>query len=740
MNEIDAPYLPPESIRPYPLERLLPVLPEGMLSGKLREQVQPGAWLIDPLGVHPGLALEAARAGYRILVACNNPVLSFMLEVLASAPTKDEFIATLADLSFQRIGTERLDVHLAELYQTECPHCREMATVDAFLWHRDEKQPFAKLVHCPHCGADGEATLNEDDLSSMSLFSNDAMHRSRAQERASPPVGDGRAAVTEALATYTPRNLYFLSTLINRLLGPGWNPRRKQLLTALTLSACEAGSNIWAYPETRARPRQLSIPPIFRENNLWIALEQAIEIWTSQPEKVTLAHYPEMPQQAGICLYPGRMRSIPPLPPGLQPEMGVFVAPRPAQAVWTLSALWSGWLWGREAVQPLQSSLGRQNYDWYWLTGALGSALQPLREVAGDIPLITIAPELAPGFLLAVLAGPSASGYTIKEAAIQFDDEIAQLKWEISAPGLYKDTPASLASLLRYGVERDLRQRAEPADYLTLLAAGLLACASGNALPQSTLKVPPALFSTIQTELAEILKEESTFTHFPSYTGGEQSGWWHLHSASGDKTLTDRVEMSIVELLQKQSGLSRTEILRSLNSTFRGLLTPSSTWVDACLESYGEKDTEEKWHLRDTEAPPLRRADTEEILGLLTSLGKRIGFTVDGQNPVFWLRDGEPEWSFFLLSSSMVHKHLTTPQEKESKHKVLVLPGSRTRLLMLKLRNNPFLKGAMEEWHILKFRTVRQLATRPDLTPDIWADLLDSDPPSWEESKQLTMF
>jgi len=84
----------------------------------------------------------------------------------------------------------------------------------------------------------------------------------------------------------------------------------------------------------------------------------------------------------------------------------------------------------------------------------------------------------------------------------------------------------------------------------------------------------------------------------------------------------------------------------------------------------------------------------------------------------------------------MVHRHLTTPQEKESKHKVLVLPGSRTRLLMLKLRNNPFLKSAMEEWHILKFRTVRQLATRPDLTPDIWADLLDSDPPSWEESKE----
>jgi hypothetical protein len=68
-----------------PLARFLPPVPTGMASAWLKENVPRGSWLLDPLGSSPSLALEAARAGYRVLVACNNPILSFMIETLAAA-------------------------------------------------------------------------------------------------------------------------------------------------------------------------------------------------------------------------------------------------------------------------------------------------------------------------------------------------------------------------------------------------------------------------------------------------------------------------------------------------------------------------------------------------------------------------------------------------------------------------------------------------------------------------------
>ena len=53
------------------------------------------------------------------------------------------------------------------------------------------------------------------------------------------------------------------------------------------------------------------------------------------------------------------IKSIFPLPPAVKAAAALAVLPRPNQAYWTLSAMWSGWLWGIEAVAPLHSALER---------------------------------------------------------------------------------------------------------------------------------------------------------------------------------------------------------------------------------------------------------------------------------------------------------------------------------------------------------------------------------------------
>ena len=62
-------------------------------------------------------------------------------------------------------------------------------------------------------------------------------------------------------------------------------------------------------------------------------------------------------------------------------------------------------------------------------------------------------------------------------------------------------------------------------------------------------------------------------------------------------------------------------------------------------------------------------------------------------------------------------------------------------LIKARIDQNPLLQEiTAENWHFLKFRTMRHLALRSDLSREIWALLIDSDPISLEETTQLSMF
>ena len=109
MNDYAMPFIPGEiPFDPLPLSRFLPTLPAGMIQSWLRQNVPSASLILDPLCATPALALEAARAGYRVQVVCNNPILSFMLEMLASAPPKEIFQSALSELASSRRGAERL--------------------------------------------------------------------------------------------------------------------------------------------------------------------------------------------------------------------------------------------------------------------------------------------------------------------------------------------------------------------------------------------------------------------------------------------------------------------------------------------------------------------------------------------------------------------------------------------------------------------------------------------------------
>ena len=710
-----------------PLGRYLPPVPPGILPAWLAEHAAPASWLLDPLGASPAVAIEAARAGYRVIVASNNPILTFLTETLAAAPNRADLQSALAELAIARRGEERLDRHLQSLYLTDCVTCGESVPAEAFLWRRGESQPYGRLYRCPHCEPGLERAVEREispqDLDRLDLPGSDALHRSRALQRVVLSEDEYREDVDQALTSYLPRPLYVLFTIINKLEGLPLPPERLRLLHALLISVLDAGSSLWPHPGGRSRPRQLTIPPQFRENNLWMALEDAAAewaAWSGQPP-VTVTHWPDLPDPnapgGAIVLFRGRVKTLVPLPDTLAPQALISVFPRPNQAFWTLSALWSGWLWGREAALPLRNVLDRRRYDWNWHTGALHSALAALsRGVPVKTPFFGLLPDLAPGFLNAALIASQAAGFRLEGLALRVEGDLAQAMWR-PAGAMVKsgeDDDAAIKVSLRNALRAELLARGEPAPYLTLAAAGIQALARQRLIPESAPGtpggIPGDLFTRLQTSLARAFSDRGFLRvtprkgeiilggSAPSVEGAlppntigkpgpaapdDERSWWWLADADAPEgppdqpvlavpalPLSDRIEMEVVRFLSRAPDCSLRELDLALCANFTGLQTPSTELVRAILDSYGEPvagqagDMAARWRLRPGDTPAQRKTDLHQLREALSDIGRRLGFSprVESETLVSWQQANNgpsaPVWRFSLMASSIVSRYV----------------------------------------------------------------------------------
>lgn len=748
MESLEKPFIPPSAPAPMlPLGRYLPQIAPGMVSSWLEDNLPPGSLVLDPFGANPMVPIEAARAGYRVLVACNNPILSQLLEVLAESPPESEFAAAIAALAAARRGEERLELHIQNLYKTQCAACGAEIPAQAYLWQRDQPAPFQRIYHCPICGDDGEQALTGYDLDRLALIRTDAMHRARALARV---VQDGqpeqRESVQEALKTYLPRPLYVLMTLLNKTEGLDLPPRRKKYLESLLISLCDEANTLWPHPSTRPRPRQLTVPTQFREKNLWLALDEAVQTWATGLPPVNLVYWPDPPPASGgISLFRGRIKSLLPLADAISPAAILTAVPRPNQAFWTLCALWSGWLWGRDAVAPLRGALERRRYDWHWMAHALYSALSgPNQQLQVGTPFFAIACEMNPSFLLALFCAPNMAGFGLEGVALNPEEDIAQFWW-ISRKPAAVPSRQSPKTICQDAVRNHLIRRGEPAAYLSLYAASLLGLAEAGLLPAKINELPPDYLSRTQATLSEVLANRGFTQRYPGKSQSEEGGmWWLSGNLETEPPLADRVEREVVNQLVEKEEVRQNGLEKLLDQLFPGLITPPSTLILTCLQSYADpvSGDEGAWRLRPQEQPAARRRELESVAKLLARVAGSLNYNVQGEEPLVWMdENNKPVYLFYLLASSIISRYVFMPQPLPLNRCVLVLPGSRALLLSLKLERDPRLNSAVAAgWRIMKFRLLRDIAKRPNLTLSLWEDLLDGDPPRWEEATQMSIF
>jgi hypothetical protein len=565
------------------------------------------------------------------------------------------------------------------------------------------------------------------------------LHRSRALERVAGPDDPDRVHAEEALEFYLPRAVYTLITLVNRFDGLTLPAPRRRALLALVLAACDEANTLWPHPAERPRPRQLTVPPRFLEKNVWKALERGVQLWAGVGEPVAAAIWPSVPGEAGgLCLFEGPVRELAPRLKEIPLAAAITAVPRPNQAFWTLSALWAGWLWGREAAASFKSVLRRRRYDWSWHATALQAALKTLPEyVSLNVPLFGLIAEPEPAFLSAVLSAAAGAGFDLNGLALRTRHDPAQGVWNrraFSHESRQAEPAKPDAESVHQGMRAFLRERGEPAPYLHLHAAGLAAMAGDRAL-RGDEDVPSALNVPILEAISS-----PDFVHF-SESPNPESGLWGLSDwDAAAEPLADRVEVAGVQFLQKNPGCSLREVEAALNPHFPGLQAPSLGLLRAVLASYA-LEADAKWTLRPEDAPAARRADLEAAAQSLASIAAALGYSVQHEKGpprlVLWQEAGKSAYALYLMASALVGQ-LLRQHDCPADRCLLVLPGGRAGLLAYKLQRDPGLRSGLDRFRVVKFRHLRRLAEMTGLSRERWEKELAGDP--IEAPEQMKLF
>jgi hypothetical protein len=716
---------------PGPLQRFLPPLEEGVVANALEDLGGAGDLVFDPFGTSPRLVREAAAAGRRVLVAANNPVTRFVLEHTLSPFKLTELQSALAHIASAAKDGSRMEPFLLDLYRTNCSRCGESLAADMFIWEKEARVPVLKVYACAECGNAVQETVSQSDKDLALSFEGRGLHYALALQRVVPAQDPDRRHAEAALAIYPGRALYGLTTLLNKLDQLSLSDLQRSAAQALMLSAFDSSNALWDHPEGRERPLQLSPSTQYREMNVWRAMERAVAEWVVAGPVIECSSWNqgELPEAGSVAVFPGPVRELASQLPADSVQQVVTVLPRPNQPYWTLSALWAAWLWGRKVAAPIMAALRRRKYGWAWHATALRAGLNHVRPVMeGGGPVMAFMPEAEPGFVAASLAGFDKAGFAITGRAMRHDTDQALFKWTAASIVTLPVEEQLIAQRIKAATTDLLRQRAEPTPYALLHAAVVSDLAQRRLLSASWQRVGSPPLSLVGAELATVLEDGEVFMRLDQRTEVETGVFWLKEPRGVQTPLADRVEALVLERLRQGDQVSELEIEKHVGVALPGLLTPDRSLMMACLQSYAEAlEGQDEWRLREDETEESRSQDCARIKEQLVDLGKRLGYSVRGDDPIEWR---EPKkkiaYRFHVQETAAMQMIL----EGESEPAItLVLPGGRGALVAEKSRRDARIRMWIEAGNgIVKFRHIRRLVDDAKLQRETFAERLALDP------------
>lgn len=761
----------------YPLARFLPPFFRYTASSYLKEILSLSfaekGYLLDPFCISPFLPIELANAGAAVIACCNNPILRNLLHLLSLSPHRHEFQTILAEISTLRKLDTRLETFFRSLYFSLCNTCLSEIEVNAYLWERDSSSGLHRLTskqyQCPNCGSEGFFAVTVQDFQNLQRLPPRSLIETLAASKVVDKNDQAYSTVIESLHVYPTRPLYALVPLLNKLDELSFNQRQLQILYGLLIGVFDLSNGLWAVSSKRHRPKQLSLPTQFVEMNFWKSLEKSAELWANAIQEsdihpVVLTESPNLPHQGQIAVFPGRLKELLHSLPTKEIVAVVTTLPRPNQAFWTLSAIWSGWLEGKEKVKPLKSALLRKRYDWGWHCRALAATFQELSEnLPKNTPCFALIEEYEANLLSAALIAGDHAGFRLENLTLRREQGRAQIHWRIhptasQSPLLSTENQVQLLSKVKAHIaeiiQNYIQTILEPAHFSQIHAAALASVihsinASNHRLSSvnSILEIAP-LQSILDypnfflTLLLETLADSPLLVSLDENEKSlENRAWWIAQPRFDHPPLSDQIEEIVYQHLLHHQSATFLEIDQAACNHSRSLSAPPLMLIRECLDSYGIYDEATRaWRLREEEEPVKRADELAEIQKHIQAFGERLGFTIQDGSSMTWLDQTGHPVALWLLQHSATINGLLKASQTQALQFYLVLPGSRVNLLLHKIQHYPFLMDKIaKQIHIIRFRQIRWLASQPKINLPLFEEWLTTDPIKYHSS-QLSLW
>lgn len=627
--------------------------------------------------------------------------------------------------------------HLRRAYDTSCPACGRITEALSYRWQGSPPALVSRELDCEHCGFSGESAAEpEDRLQAAEIEPGKSLYW-EMMGRVVEESDSLRPRLEQAVAFYTSRALWGLWQSLRILQDLRLSQDERRALQLILVEALWHGSSLEGQGDLLWQPN-LRRPRRFVERNLWRVLDEAAR----RVARLVATAAAAAPPAQLIQRWPDDARRR--LEPG-STALALALVPPSLPLYWLLRFVWSGWLFGRQAVAPLVDLLSLRSGEWELLRLRLESAHQAMYDWLAE------GGELAVQWrwrgdedpTLSILSSLPAAPAMVSVAALGSNEYVALA---VSRKTAAVSPAVSSGDHMKVGADMMLEaviQRGEP---LTAPQLRPLIAAAWRRLGELP-DVAEVDLETLLDPLAPPPGLQVTGNEGAAWEPGDPAWWWLHHPPATWQPATDQAERLTLTVLEDGEVASTDDLAWRISRDLPPACAPDRPWIEALAASYTEM-TEDGLLLLPQDRPPKRQTELAALAQDLLAAGRRLGFDAaiwpeDGLWQVEWQRQARRRASFVLTVSTAL-----TPRVWQSRaplpglSRFLVLPGSRASLVQWRIDHQPLWAAAALAggWTFTKFRHLREMLADTSEEPERWLAHLHLDPITSGQAEQMSLF
>jgi len=629
--------------------------PHNVVSEYIQHYTKERDIVLDPFCGSGPTPIEAIKLGRKGIGVDLNPISTFVTRMTAM-PVDINLIKKI----FEEIKVNCKN-EINDLYKTKCKKCGKDASIICTHW--DNSTPIKIYYYCYSCNKKLDKKPDDEDLKLVKKVEKMEVPYWYPTQRLAYNGEDFKEGthdpnIDSVDKLFTKRNLVSLTIIFNAI-----SKIKEEKIKQIFLFTFTSMSHL-ASKMTPVRPtRPLSsfwamhrywIPPIFMESNVWHLFDSAVYgtqgiIEGKTDSNSQIKYYKEakkfsdLNDGANILLKTHNALELTEIVPPNSVDY-VFTDPPYGGAVqyFELSTLWASWLKIGLNYKEEITVNKQQNKDFEYYHKLLRASFKEIYQVLkpGKYMTVTfhstdikvwnsiIKAVVMVGFELEKIiyqppARPSAKGLLQPYGSAVGDYYIRFRKPKETNHVSEKEIDLNTYEWEVVGsAQRIILERSEPTIYQHILNGIMAELKGGRNVPVGAKNVEEVLKEHIGKEFVLIpIKDEK------GKTVGKK--WWlkdyditHFTQPS----LSDRVERSVVSILEKNPKVSFDEILQSIFIDYPNAQTPETEKIKDILAEYADQTPDGKWQLK--YKVKVRESEHSKMIFYLAMMGKKAKYEV----------------------------------------------------------------------------------------------------------------